>query len=173
MEYKFKKIYVLGDIHGDFEFLCNVIRNLESGSLLIQIGDFGIGFKSEHRDLQELQWINNVLMEKEVHLFVCRGNHDQPSFWDKNLQYANLKLIQDYTNLIINNKKCLFIGGAVSVDRMGRQISKNYWADEGIKYLNLKKLNKLSKIDYVFLHSAPDFCFPRDYYAPIVLDGAK
>lgn len=173
MEYKYKKIYVLGDIHGDFEHLCNIIRRLESNSLLIQLGDFGLGFKSEHRDLQELEWINNVLIEKDVHLFTYRGNHDQPLFWNKNLQYSNLKLIQDYTSLVINNKKCLFVGGAASVDRMGRQICKNYWADEGIKYLNRTELNKLSKTDYLFLHSAPDFCFPRGYDAPIVLDWAK
>ena len=65
----FNKIFVLADIHGDFEHLCNVIRSLAPGSLLIQLGDFGLGFKSEVRDLQSLERINNVLVEKDVNLF--------------------------------------------------------------------------------------------------------
>lgn len=171
--YNFNKIYVLADIHGDFEHLCNVIRNLAPGSLLIQLGDFGLGFKSEVRDLQILQRINNVLVEKEVNLFVLRGNHCKKEFWDKNLEYSNLKLIKDYTQLTINNNKCLFVGGAISVDRLGRKIGVDYWLDEGVIYLSKKELEKIGKIDYLFIHSAPDFCFPRGYDAPIVTGWAK
>lgn len=169
----YSKIFVLGDIHGEFAYLCDVIRELPPGSLLIQLGDFGLGFKSEVRDLQELQWINNALIEKDVNLFVIRGNHCKKEYWNKNLEYSNLKLIKDYTQLTINGKKCLFVGGAISVDRFGRKFGVDYWLNEGVTYLNKEELEKIGKIDYLFIHSAPDFCFPRGYDAPIVTGWAK
>lgn len=171
--YNFDKIYVLGDIHGEFAYLCDVIRELPPGSLLIQLGDFGLGFKSEVRELQILERINNVLVEKDVNLFTFAGNHDDRKYWNKNLEYSNLKLIKDYTKLVINDNKCLFVGGAISVDRLGRKIGVDYWLDEGVTYLSKQELEKIGKIDYLFVHSAPDFCFPRGYDAPIVTGWAK
>lgn len=78
--YNFHKIYVLADIHGDFEHLCNVIRGLAPESLLVQLGDFGLGFKSYTRDLSDLERINNLLVQKEVNLFIIRGNHSNPEY---------------------------------------------------------------------------------------------
>ena len=59
----------------------------------------------------------------------------------------------DYYSKEINGKKCLFIGGAISIDRIFRVEGKTYWKDEAL----VPSRFPISEHDYVFSHTAPSY----------------
>ena len=85
---------------------------------MIQVGDFGAGFRKDFLD--DMLYLNDVLNEYNVTLYVIRGNHDDPKFFNGNHNWGNLKLLKDYTVLDLEGKKILLIGGAISIDRGNR-----------------------------------------------------
>ena len=114
-------ILVLGDIHGNFNYLKNqIIQKRISDCTIIQVGDFGIGFTHRDNDIATLESLNDFLIGHSITMLSIRGNHDDPSFFDGSVNYSNLKLIKDYTSLEIEGNGYLFIGGAISVDRTER-----------------------------------------------------
>ena len=56
----------MGDVHGDFIPLFNHnFKDVDlNGSLIIQVGDFGLGFRNKRYDIDELKFINNLLLER-------------------------------------------------------------------------------------------------------------
>jgi len=164
-------MYLIGDTHG-IRPVFNIIDRLKlEGQKLIHVGDFGLGFVSITQDLKNLEATDEMLMDTNNHLYVIRGNHDNPIFWDKskglNLpKFHNLHLVDDYSVIKIEDKNILFIGGATSIDRRPRMSDVPYpswWADEIFKYDEHKFgkiFNKDIKIDVVVTHTAPSFCPP-------------
>ena len=166
-------MYIIGDTHGIRPIFEIVDNNNLVGKNLIHVGDFGLGFEPIERDLKNLGILDEMLIDTNNTLYVIRGNHDNPIFWDKskglNLpKFHNLKLVDDYTVHEIENKKVLFVGGALSIDRRPRMADFPYptwWKDEEFKYNEIKLhdcLKKHKNIDVVITHTAPDFCYPTD-----------
>lgn len=154
-----KNIVYIGDLHGNFDFIkwwlkAHQIKNCT----LIQVGDFGIGFKpnTENRILQS---INEELSERESTLLVIRGNHDNPSYFDGKHDYEFIKFLPDYTTMEIDGLNHLFIGGALSIDRRVRTEGIDYWKNEGF-VKDLDKISELKDIDVVVTHTAPNFVEP-------------
>lgn len=179
-------MHLIGDTHT----LGTLFKIIDSNNLrdsnLIHVGDFGLGFVSIAQDLKNLELIDEMLMETNNRLYVIRGNHDNPIFWDKskglNLpKLHNLVLVEDYSVFKIEDKNVLFVGGAISIDRQPRKEDFPYpswWEDETFKYDPLKldkAIVKAGNIDIVVTHTAPSFCKPRkgskssivDHYAVI------
>lgn len=166
-------ILLLGDIHGNFNFLKNQISSKQiSDCTIIQVGDFGIGFTYEDNDTQTLQNLDVFLKDNNITMYVIRGNHDNPYFFNGNHMYENLKLLKDWTTLELEGYNFLFIGGAISVDRISRirENSSNirygsrkrcYWDNEGIEY-RVGYGRTLENIDIVVSHTSPDWCFPNN-----------
>ena len=167
------QILYLGDIHGAFITLKALIErykfgNNEETTYIIQVGDFGIGFYKT--DLQTLENLNNFLKEKNIIMIAIRGNHDDPAYFTGNHMYSNLMLVPDYTTMDIDGHKHLFVGGAVSIDRLYRQkqdqnaasygsSQKSYWKDE-LFFLDEEKLKDITDIEIVVTHTAPEWCHP-------------
>lgn len=152
-------MYLLGDIHGDFnEIAYFAQKNTEKEpTTLIQVGDFGAGF---HRDfLLDMEHLNNTLAEFNITLYAIRGNHDDPKFFDGTHNWTNIKLLPDYTVMVIEGKRILFIGGATSIDRLQRTPDKTWWDGE-VFNLDVDKLSEYENIDVVVTHTAPRFAFP-------------
>lgn len=174
-------MYFLGDTHGMRPVFSIIDRLKIENSHIIHVGDFGLGFVSIMRDIKNLEVVDEMLMDTNNHLYVVRGNHDNPIFWDKskglNLpKLHNLHLIDDYSVITVEGKKILCVGGGISIDRQIRKDDKPYpswWKDEEFKYDPLK-INKIAnsedRIDIVVTHTAPSFCYPRGVDAPIVND---
>ena len=176
-----KDVWVLGDIHCDFSVIASwIVNNTITNSIIIQVGDFGIGFNNNQADY--LKQLDFVVGSHENKLIVIRGNHDNPSCFAENnnvnvsifgrqgeldasdLQEAirNLKHIQllpDYTVLNINDEKWLFVGGAISIDRKHRSLGSSYWMDEIFVY-DEQRASEFEGIDRVVAHTSPDFCPP-------------
>lgn len=166
-------ILLLGDIHGNFNFVKSQItqKNI-SDCTIIQVGDFGIGFTYLENDEKTLMNLNDFLKGVNVNLIAIRGNHDNPVFFSGKYEFSNLRLLPDYSTINLEGYNFLFIGGAISIDRTERVKENNsnikygsrrrcYWDNEGIIYK--PEITKTIKdIDFVVTHTAPDWCEPNN-----------
>lgn len=170
-----KPIYFLGDIHAEFNILKQqIISNDIKDCHIIQIGDFGIGFDSLENDKQTLGHLNKFFRLRNIDFYALRGNHDDPKFFNGDYNLSNLKLLKDYTQLNINDINFLFIGGAISIDRIPRmkrnEVNKSldnpnrcYWKDEIFNF-DEDKLNSIEGVDVLVCHNAPDFAVPNNNF---------
>jgi DNA repair exonuclease SbcCD nuclease subunit len=192
---KFKCIEGLtfvGDVHGEWKTLAYKATEqyqLEN-YVIVQLGDFGIGFNSEEYNKVELRKLNTKLKKKNNKLVVLRGNHDDPKYFDGEYSkcYSNIHLVPDYTVLEIFYDRgvpddginsttgfmtVLCIGGGLSVDRTERRKwklrnpSRNYYWKNEMPVYNKSELdtinsqeNFLHQIDIVASHTAPSFVYP-------------
>ena len=155
----YEKVYVIGDIHGYFGELYNVISNDLSDSIIIIAGDIGLGFRHISKYRSIFFKINAKLKEINSYILMLRGNHDDPSYFNgKKVQYSNFKTIKDYTVVQTKNHNILCVGGGLSIDRCARLVNISYWNDEEVKY-DEKKLDEIHKnnivIDSVITHTYP------------------
>jgi predicted phosphodiesterase len=168
---KFQQIYsdivlFLGDIHGEYDIVPNFLKKYEiTDAVIIQVGDFGIGYETKHKDEKKLMYLNKRLAIFNSKLFVIRGNHDDPSWFKEYFSLGYVNLLPDYSILNINGFNYLGIGGAVSVDRTDRKPyitgkGVGWWKDEVVNF-DEDKIKSLNDIDVVFSHTAPDFAFPQ------------
>ena len=156
-----KPVYILGDVHGKWEELFNRIKNYEiKDCYLICVGDLGVGFKDSHsKEIRCLEIANEFFAKRDIQFLSIRGNHDAPSFFNKEIQtFSNLRLIPDYHIEFINDKKFLFVGGAISIDRKIRKPNISYWEDETF----VLKSNFIVECDVLITHSAPIWIGPVD-----------
>jgi len=152
-------MYILGDIHGDFSVIVNFCRKNESKDQinLIQVGDFGAGFSDDFLD--DMVYLNDCLFKHNVTLYVIRGNHDDPKFFNGDYNWSNLKLLKDYTTLDIEGVRILLIGGAISIDRNYRTKDISWWDNENV-IMDIEKIHELRDVDIVITHTAPNFVNP-------------
>ena len=175
-------IAFVGDVHGEWRTLG--YKAVEQYQLehyvIIQLGDFGIGFNSEEYNKAELKRLNTKLKKKNNQLVVIHGNHDDKSYFNNlySKSYSNIHLVSDYTIINVSFQKdvpddinILCIGGGLSIDRTKRKEwklrnpNKNfYWEDEMPVY-DESKLDEINQeypnnIDVVASHTAPSFVFP-------------
>lgn len=140
----------VGDVHGDFVKLYESVRGVEArGVTFVQVGDFGLGFDSPSNDYKVLNRLNDHLTGKESVMYVIRGNHDNPSFWtpEGRMEFSNIKFVQDNTVMELEGKRCLFAGGAPSIDRKGRVKGVSFWENELYHYSPFD-----GPLDLVFTH---------------------
>jgi predicted phosphodiesterase len=168
------RIMYLGDIHGNFNLIGQYIDRFGiKDTHIIQVGDFGVGFKSLIKEKRELELYHPKLVKNNVIVHAIRGNHDFPRYFENDpFEFSNIRLIKDYTVLNLEGNNILCIGGAISVDRRLRMTkhqkegnfdirtgSEGWWPDETFN-LDLDRLNKFRDIDIMVTHTAPDYCFP-------------
>jgi UDP-2,3-diacylglucosamine pyrophosphatase LpxH len=158
----------IGDVHGEFYDLTHKLTNHNiRNSTFIQVGDFGVGFKSnKENEIKLLGKLNDRLKADRNVMYVIRGNHDDPAYFDGNVTHSNLIFLKDYSLLEIEGKTILLIGGAISVDRTSRTLNKSYWADEGFVLrdeLLRSKINQITKLDIVVTHNAPAEFSPVEF----------
>lgn len=165
-------VFIVGDLHGNWAHLEWTIKHRQLKKChFIQVGDFGVGYRPS-ADIELLKELNSFLAEHNCHLWVIRGNHDDPLYFDGKFHYSNLKLMKDYSTEIIEDKKFLFCGGAISIDRhyslnkmqIAASLGLNqpcYWYDEPFVY-DEEKLKQIKDVDIVITHSAPEWCHPQN-----------
>lgn len=145
----------VGDIHGQldlFEKWLN-FHSVENTNI-IQVGDFGLGFKSKYEDINDLDELNRVLEASNNNLYVIRGNHDNPEFWSSSNQDfvpPLIHLIKDGEIIKIEGKRILCIGGGISIDRMKRRQDISYWSEEVINKEIINNCN-VDNIDIIVTH---------------------
>ena len=163
-------IIAIGDTHGKISALAEEIRslNLSHEVNFIHVGDFGLGFDHPIKEHKRLKELSTVLASSGSKMYIIRGNHDDPSKWEPGSSYVfeNIHFVPDNTVMQICGKVCLFAGGAVSIDRINRNVGVNYWTGETYRW---KKPNVVpERIDYLFTHDVYHQCSPFVIKSPIV-----
>jgi hypothetical protein len=148
----------LGDTHS-IRKAHKRVRKAPEDSIIIQVGDFGVGFDPK-RDYRDLGYLVGHLKRHDKALIVLRGNHDNPDCFHPDHRYnkidQRLMLVPDYTQAIINGMSCMFIGGAISIDRSDRVPYKDWWAGEELQ----EDLSRAKPSEVLFTHTAPLGVFP-------------
>jgi hypothetical protein len=162
---------------------------------VIQVGDFRVGFiqtiidKTTGKTLPNQEHLNlrafsEFLAERNIHLWVIRGNHDNPAYFkgDHVNWLTNIHFIKDYTVLQHLKYNILCVGGAISIDRMDSIVKQsmpfNYTTDNQVKVLEywddeefvfkrdlVDEIVQYFPIDKVVTHTAPT------YFAPYGFNG--
>ncbi len=158
---------ICGDLHGKYLKLSLIIQETDEDNI-IQVGDFGLGFKPLKEDMDDLEALDKLLKDNGgKRMFIVRGNHDNPTYWQPGSPFDNvfnnITLVTDYSVINIEGVDILFIGGGISIDRVVRIKGSNYWEDEGVDYDEQKLLEvdrNIDCIDVIVSHVCPDFAFP-------------
>ena len=165
-----KKIYAVGDIHGEFPtFADDLVNSCKvENCCVIVCGDIGLGFYSRERTAEFFQKMETMFAVKNIFVIFFRGNHDDPKWFEYiddefASNYPHVIIAEDFTVVERRNQdypyNILLWGGAVSIDRTFRTLDKSYWHGEEVLPLPGEfATNK--EIHCVCTHSAPDFCLP-------------
>jgi Icc-related predicted phosphoesterase len=159
MELTTDLLVVMGDTHGEWGPALDAIqRNHIRDAIILHAGDVGIGFLP--KDVQEeiLESLNAELAERNVRMYCIRGNHDDPQYFTGAYAYSNITLMPDYTRMRINGEEFLFVGGAISIDRIKRTTYKSWWPDEVLVY----DAERVTPCDVLVTHTAPNWVGPND-----------
>jgi len=164
-------MYFIGDTHGVRPIFEIIDKHKLENQNLIQVGDLGLGFQEVQRDISNLLKLDEILGETGNTLYAIRGNHDNPIFWKKDLglwlpKFQNIHLVDDYQCRLIEDKKMLFVGGAISIDRIVRRDEHppTWWAGEEFELDSFKLATierNIQNLDIIVTHTAPHFAYPR------------
>jgi hypothetical protein len=171
---KFDRLYFIGDTHSENMGIGKWIKSAGGNGIhkkaVIHVGDFGIGFKNPDEDELKLQSLNTVLIEHRIYLFIVRGNHDDPKWFDNSNPVSNITFIKDHTLLefaLTDKKDPVKIycnGGAISIDRAHRVENINYWVDEKFTCPSDSELSEIpTDLDVIVTHNRPLGCHPTVY----------
>ena len=176
---KFGVLLAIGDTHGEnLQIAPHLLMKYgldsdEETKAILHVGDGGIGFTTVTGQMVELNHLNDRLKKYNTYLYVIRGNHDDPKYFN-NQEFktengiddlSNIVLIPDHTKLVLDingEVKTIYCnGGAVSIDRILRTPGKSYWWDEEFKCPLGPGLAEIGgDIDIVLCHTRPAGQYP-------------
>jgi predicted phosphodiesterase len=143
-------ITFVGDIHGKYKRMHEIIREKDRHEYIVQIGDLGFDFST----------LDNVDPDK---FKIVGGNHDN---YDKIINIPHY--LGDYGYTTLNGISFYFYRGAYSIDRQYRTIGINYWSNEENNietFMKARELYREIKPDIFLAHDCPDFMVPQ-YIGP-------
>lgn len=150
-------IFIVGDNHGRYDALFNSLDKHDiKDCILIHVGDGGEGFTSLSKQERQFELLNNRFKKRGIQYLSIRGNHSDPSYFQGQVALSNFELLPDYTVRELNGEKFLFVGGAVSIDRLYRTMNISWWEDE----LFVFDESKAVSCDVLITHSAPSYIGP-------------
>lgn len=127
---KSKPTYLLGDHHSNYDDLIRaLLRKGLRDCRIIHVGDGEEGYP-EYWDSETPEHLYKAFASIEIEYLSIRGNHSNPNVFDGSINLPNFKLLPDYTRLEINGESWLFVGGAVSINRLDREQEKTWWLAE-------------------------------------------
>lgn len=155
------EIYIIGDIHGRFEYLNSFINSLQKDSIFIVCGDFGY-----FPNIDSVSKISTIDI-KNHKLYFCPGNHED---WESLDKISTSPTITEIENnifycpfgsiLSLDRYNILFCGGAESPDWKQRTPGYDWFPQEGISYRDMSNLPCTAEIDVnvIISHACPQFC---------------
>lgn len=159
-----RNLVFIGDVHGNWEVISRYITDYDlKNTDIIQVGDFGIGYRNVYNDLAYLQRLSDVLSTLNSCLYVIRGNHDDPTFFDGSRKYTfeSIKFLSDYSFLRLDTANIFCVGGAISIDRVPRQRHIGGWfSGEEFQVSPHLIPDNTHNIDIVVTHTAGTNCYP-------------
>lgn len=163
---KSKTTYLLGDHHSNYDDLIRALlrRGLREVRI-IHVGDGEEGYPDSWNDDTQQQ-LDNAFASLEIEYLSIRGNHSNPAVFDGSVMLPNFKLVPDYTRLEIDGESWLFVGGAISINRLDREPGKTWWIEEEM----FLRVDLAQPADVLVTHSGPTWTLPPrsdlvQYYA--------
>lgn len=130
--------YCIGDIHGKFLELAQLLSGLPIGAQMVCVGDIGLGF-SDSLEPSCLSEVDKVATERSQIVWMMRGNHDDPDIWLRrrakwNAALQSIRIPADIHRLKVGNIHVMMVGGGTSVDRThpDRVQGDTWWKNEGV-----------------------------------------
>lgn len=156
----------MGDTHADFGELNNLLETTTKKDSIIICGDFGYWRKSKFK--YGLGWFHDEIINRNMtKIYWCDGNHEdhvelefvvkEHGFFSPIEIRKNLFYCPRGSSHTIEGKKILFIGGAMSTDKAVRTAYFDWFPQETISNIDLKKIKKDS-YDIVVSHTCPKMC---------------
>ena len=166
-------IVFIGDIHGAFEWLPNILKHVPRDATLIQIGDFGFWEGSPNKTWPELQWKTQwEKMGFEKPMYAIDGNHEYyPMFkgatepteiWDGVIYVPRGNVLD------IEGHKIGFMGGGGSIDYMFRTEGVNWFEEEQISDVEFERLYNVDHVDILVTHVPPNCATKAHFVHPSV-----
>ena len=164
-------IIVVGDIHGDWAALNNLM-NKKKPSIVLQCGDFGwwprmsVKKSGVHYGLKA--WSHKGLKIPEgTKVYWCDGNHeDHDSLAKLRNPAAQRQSVEVYKDChymprgsvltLPDGRKVMFFGGAESIDKYRRTPGIDWFPEEIPNYAEVDRALSLeTKVDIIISHTAP------------------
>lgn len=149
--------YLLGDHHcPDHDTLVKALAKRELKQCrLIHVGDGEEGYPDSW-DGDTPEQLDDAFASLDIEYLSIRGNHSNPHVFDGSIDLPNFKLLRDYTRLEIAGETWLFVGGAVSIDRLNRIPGKTWWPTEEM----ILQENLAQPADVLVTHTGPSWTLP-------------
>lgn len=142
-----KSITILGDIHGKYKRMHEIIRKKDRHEYIVSLGDVGFSFET----------FDNVDPKKFV---IVGGNHEN---YDKIIHIPHY--LGDYGYMVnFNGIDFFYYRGAYSIDRQYRTVGIDWWEKEQVsidQFMEARKLYASIKPDIMITHDCPDFIVPH------------
>lgn len=155
-----KPVYLIGDIHGDYNFLLSKIEELNLyNCIFFFLGDMGFNnFQAASNNFIKL---DNKLFTRKIESYIIRGDNDDPELWQNAnfwKQFVSFKPVNSNTRVSINDNIGIIIEGATTLDKSNLIENKDYWLNANIPVTpyDIQDFGEnLKKIDFVIGHGGP------------------
>lgn len=158
----------LGDLHGNTPWTRVTLNTFDKANIriILQLGDFGIN--SGEQGYNHLRITNRVLEENKQTLLVTLGNHENYDEIKSFLPHPEMEGFiykKEFPNIIIANRGARFtinetsfvsLGGANSIDRIGRIQGVDWWTEEQITEKDILSTVKGGYADIMLTHDCPE-----------------
>jgi len=140
----------LGDVHGKYKRLHEIIREKERNPFIVQVGDFGFDYET----------LRNVDPKNFV---IVGGNHDN---YQKIINTPHY--LGDYGYTSFNGLEFFYYRGAYSIDKQYRTIGIDWWKEEQLNielFMKAREAYREIKPKLMVTHDCPEFLVGR-YIGP-------
>ena len=177
-------IVYIGDTHGSTEKIAHCIRKREltEGDTVVILGDAGINYYGDERDLA----IKALLNHMGVTIFCIHGNHEQcpeelPAYHLNEWRGGSVYVEDEFPNLLfdvdgeiydMDGYQTIVIGGVYSADKYRRLAWHLRWfpneqlTDETKAKVESKLDSLRWKVDLVLSHTSPSKFLPTETFLP-------
>lgn len=135
-------IHILGDVHGKYKRLHEILREKDRYPYVVQLGDLGFEFDT----------LKNIDPKNFV---IVGGNHDN---YDKIINIPHY--LGDFGYMVnFNGIDFFYYRGAYSIDRQYRTIGIDWWEQEQVnieQFMKARELYRQIKPDFVITHDCPE-----------------
>lgn len=160
-------LYIAGDWHGSTDWAIKQVRiaNRLGISRVMQLGDFGL-WDHTVGGVRYLDALNEVCRKLGLQVWWLDGNHENFNSLE---QYVSRAPRDAHGHVYIrshilycrrghswtsNGKSMMSVGGAVSIDRMLRNVDESWWPQEQLREDQLLAACA-KRVDYLFTHDCP------------------
>lgn len=156
------KTLILGDVHGEWHSMnvaiARAFRDHPDITHIIQVGDLGYGWPGSKPFKLSRAFIEDdtiKYIQDNVSCMFLDGNHENHDLLDQDggAWLPGWTYVPRGSVVELDNYRCLFMGGASSIDKDNRKPHVSWWPQESITYGQVQKaLENDGPIHAVFSH---------------------